>query len=143
MAKKQTRTKQQRDFENAMNIFDTGLVLSGLMRNILGPPNYPNFKYGYGCDEAAVEKFYQFRPKDVLHIPSSLADTYQEYKTQRLLLNDYHNAIEQDVFLSRTIMQAAAKELGNFEPSDGKPVLQNESEVNLFYNYIVLCSLVG
>lgn len=140
MAKKQTRTKtkQQRDFENAVNIIDTGLVLNGLMRNILGPPSYPHFKYGYDCDEAAVEKFYQFQPNGVVNIHSNLADTYQDYKTQRLLLNDYHSAIEKDVFLSRAIMQAAAKELGNFEPSDGKPVLQNESEANLFYNYIVL-----
>lgn len=121
-----------------MDIIDTGLELNGLMRPILGPPNYPNFKYGYGCDEAAIEKFYQFQPKNVLHILENLADIYQDYKKQRLLLNDYHNAIEQDVLLSRSIMQAAAKELGNVEPSDGKPVLQNESEMNLFYNYLVL-----
>lgn len=140
MAKKQkrTKTKQQRDFENAMHIIDAGLALNDLMRHILGPLNYPNFKYGYACDEAAVEKFYKLQPKDVLHVPSNLADMYQNYKTQRLLLNDYHKTIEQDVFLSRAIMRAAAQELGNVESSDVKPVLQNESEVNLFYNYIVL-----
>ena len=139
MAKRKTgpRTKRQCDFENAMNIIDTGLLLNALMRNILGPPNYPHFKHVYDCNEAAIEKFYKFQPNAVLQIPSNLADIQKNYKTQRLLLNDYFNAIAQDVFLSKA-MKAAAEELGNFEPSDGKPVLQNESEMNLFYDYIIL-----
>jgi hypothetical protein len=114
--------------------------LANSLLNILIRPSvfsdYPMYKPFHNFDVSAIQKFREYKSQDVLEMPLNLADTYQDYKAQRLLLNDYHLKIEPEACQSKT-MKAAAKELGNFEAFDGKPVLQNNAEVNFFYDYIL------
>lgn len=86
-------------------------------------------------NKLAIKKFYQTKPKGLEKIPSSLAEAYQDYVIHRSALSDFHEGVYKEGI--KEIVKIS-QELGNFDPVEEKAVIQNDSEMNVFYDYFSL-----
>lgn len=122
---------------------DGELALDFLMGNLYPPHeslsnHYHDFENFVNPDEPAIKKFYSMKPQEALVLPRSLAKLYQEYTQQRRLLNDYNLEVMKVINDEPSLVMEVAKELGNIDPEDGKAVIQNYAEMNIFYDYLAL-----
>ena len=86
-------------------------------------------------DHLGVEALYKLKSNEACVVPYSLEEIYREYVQQRSLLDHfydkcYHECLEE--------IEVIAKELGNYEPVTDMPVIQNDSEMNIFLDYAAL-----
>lgn len=91
-------------------------------------------------DQAFVDELVNLRAQQKITIPENLKILCETYVAQREQLTNYHYKA---INLLTDNDHAASKELGNFEPRYNKPVLRNEAEQNVFYDYIALYRKVG
>lgn len=82
-----------------------------------------------------IDKLIKLKAKEKINIPNNLEELSENYSKQRELLSDFHNKAFE--FLLNRYDMDASKELKNFDPYIDKIIIRNESEMNLFYDYIV------
>ena len=91
-------------------------------------------------DQAFFDELIGMKAHQKITLPKDLKSLCEAYVEQRDQLTNYHyKAIK----LLTDNDHAASKELGNFEPHYNKPVLRNEAEENVFYDYIALYRKAG
>ena len=100
-----------------------------------GPGSFHDFDIFNNPNKQAIKKFYQLKPKPCVNSPISLADSYQDYVRQRTALSDFHEGVYKAGI--KEIVKIA-QELGNFDPIEEKAVIQNDAEMNVFYDYFSL-----
>ena len=103
----------------------------------LGPGSARDLEIFTNPNENAIKKFYQTQPYNSLIIPN-LTEIHKKYVSQRSSLNDFHQLYYEE---GMEEIVAISKELGNFDPVEEIPVIQNESEMNVFYDYFALYRL--
>lgn len=146
------RKRSQRNRSNQNNF--TGSVFSALDMMlsgcdkvigsdfILAKRDPSNAEYGYldpedltRYDQEYIDKLINLKAKNKLIIPKNLEVLSKKYIGQRELLSELYNKME---FLVRDNDVAAAKELKNYDEYGKAVVIRNESEFNVFYDYILL-----
>ena len=88
---------------------------------------YPN--------QHAINAFYSLNSASALVIPSSLADVYDAYVKQRVIVNDFYEDCFHEGLCESDVI---AKELGNYDPVMEIAVIQNDAEMNVFCDYFSL-----
>ena len=136
---KKRQTTRHRNTKRNSDLEYIGFALDFLMGNLYFPGipfrSPQDFNTFENLNELAIKKFYQIKPRVIVSVPKSLSETYQDYVMHRLALNDYHNKGHDDGFRFGIDI---AKDLGNIDPMNGKIVLQNDSETNIFWDYLNL-----
>ena len=100
----------------------------------LGPGSVHDFMLFNNPNEEAVKALYEIKTTYPKYSPF-LARYYQEYVKEREKLNNFHDHIYEEGMKD---IVAIAKELGNFDPLEETPVIQNDAEINVFYDYLSL-----
>ena len=101
-----------------------------------GPGSTHDLSIFQNPDLKAIQTFYKMKSSSPLVVPPSLADTYQDYVQQRLILNDFYvdyfkEGLEEEI-------EVISKELGNYDPVMDISVIQNDAEMNVFCDYFSL-----
>ena len=101
-----------------------------------GPGSPHDYKILHSPNERGVKKLYQikgnlFKPPE----PMQLAEWYQDYVQARGMINEFHEGVYREGI--EDIIQIA-KELGNYDPVQETAVIENDSEMNVFYDYFSL-----
>lgn len=100
-----------------------------------GPDTPHDFKIFNAPNELGVKSLYEIRASPLNPTDSILAELYQDYVKERSELNDFHDGVYEEGM--EDILEIS-KELGNFDPVGEEPVIQNEAEMNVFYDYLSL-----
>lgn len=87
-------------------------------------------------NEKAIKQFYNFTPDLSINIPELQESVYNKYVLYRSSLDDYYEQINQKAV--RPMEWESAKELGNIDPINQRPVIENNAECNLFHEYLLL-----
>ncbi|MDP3443049.1 MAG: hypothetical protein Q8T08_09350, partial [Ignavibacteria bacterium] len=103
-----------------------------------GPGSPQDFEIFHNPNEKGVQNLYQI---NVSHIEPSdllLAEWYKDYVKAREILDDFHDKVYEEGMEDITLI---AKELGNYDPVEEIAVIQNDAEMNVFYDYLSLYRL--
>ena len=87
-------------------------------------------------DQAFVNQLINIRSIEKIIIPDGLNNLCQIYSKQRDQLSAYYEKATSALFEQHDI--TAAKELGNFNAHNNKILIENNAEMNIFFDYITL-----
>lgn len=103
-----------------------------------GPESIQDMEIFRNPNEKGVQNLYQINIKSLEPSESLLAKWYKDYVNARLMLNEFHDKVYEDGMEETTEI---SKELGNYDDVDEIAVIQNDSEMNVFYDYLYLYRL--
>ena len=86
-------------------------------------------------DQEFINELLTMKPKNTITIPKNLNLLLNQYLIERNRLSDYHGTV---AYLLKECDVACAKELGNFDPYIKKIITRNNSEINVFCDYMQL-----
>jgi hypothetical protein len=89
----------------------------------------------YPIDNDFIETLEQLKAHNNVIIPNNLVTLKEEYRKQRTELGNYQEKADRLIVKHE---KAAAKELGNFDTCNNKPIIGNNAELNVFLDYIML-----
>lgn len=103
-----------------------------------GPGNSQDFEIFHNPNEKGIQNLYRINVSHFEPSDSLLSKWYKDYVKARVMLNDFHDKIYEEGMEEITLI---AKELGNYDSVEEKAVIQNDAEMNVFYDYLSLYRL--
>ena len=141
MPKKTTKRKNLNELYTALDLMMTGnhssVVGSDFLMSRKTNPNYgyidPDDIKEYNQD--FIDTIIKLKPINKIEVPKNLELLSNQYTDKRKIIEKFDHANYDNAMASGI---EAAKELGNYNEFSNKIVLLNDSEMNIFFDYIAL-----
>ncbi len=101
----------------------------------MGPDSSYDFAIFYNSNNTEIAKLYAIKPENKLYIKEPLEKLYELYVKNRLTFGDFRNEFYEE---GMDEIEIISKELGNYDPIEEMPVIQNDPEMGIFVDYLSL-----